>query len=35
MVQVVDGHLYPDSTRCVEIATTAAIQVRHHHVYYI
>ena len=26
LTQVVDGHLYPDSTRCVQIATTAAIQ---------
>jgi len=24
--QVVDGHMYPDSTRCVQIATEAAIQ---------
>jgi H(+)-translocating pyrophosphatase len=26
LTQTVDGHVYPDSTRCVEIATTAAIQ---------
>ncbi len=26
LTQMVDGHLYPDSTRCVKIATEAAIQ---------
>lgn len=26
LTQVVEGKTYPDSTRCVQIATTAAIQ---------